>query len=98
MKTCPYCDRELVKDLSHGGVYYCRQFNNTEFDHRYVDDNGYLDFEMFKSRKIHVHFLNEKYISFNPTYEHAILTDFSILKNKSFEELQKLYNKLRIFK
>ena len=94
MKTCPYCETKLIADKEHKNVYICPSKG-----HHYGDDNGFLDFTIWKNN-IHIAFYNLKYKEYGLPLnnEQPYIEDFSILKGKSFVELCDLYDKLIIFK
>lgn len=95
--NCPYCDRELVKDSEHKGVFYCRKYGH-HYTKEHIRGLTYIDFHMFNNKNESVKFANKSYYSLSKFLDCVLIEDFSILKGKSFEELQELYNKLRIFK
>lgn len=95
--NCPYCDRELIKDLAHKGVFYCRKYGHT-YQEEHIRQIIYIDFFMSNDKDEHVFFSSKSYSHLAYASNYVLIEDFSILKGKSFEELQALYNKLKVFK
>lgn len=97
--NCTYCDSELVIDkVYYDGILICK--GNVGLRHHYekVDDGKLIKFYIIDNTGKYKFI--EKYAFYNgrePKYvkNFAIMKDFSEFKNKTIEEIEFLYNKLK---
>lgn len=88
---CPYCDRKL-----HEG--YCMEYSDDFIAHTYTISDNYKKLIIFTNNSKLLRFNNySESNSFDYRAGFRKVEDFSIFKNKTFEQIALLYGKLTVF-
>lgn len=88
---CPYCDRHLRQG-------YCAEYSKDFIAHTYTVSDNNKEIILFTNNSKPLRFNNFCEInSFDYRQGYRRVEDFSIFKNKTFEQIALLYGKLTVF-
>lgn len=100
MKTnCPHCNKKLIKSKTISNCFECSSNrNNIKHIYRYFISHNKETIHFYNSNKNEsIEFTFTSFIKCIQSNSYIYTKDFSIFKDKTFKEIECLYNKMVIF-